>query len=188
MFGYRLRLRSWCRLVLLMLLITGTSAAQANESLVGDLPATDEDLLRFRPTQWLNLSVDVEEHFLGTASPGSGMTIGSLAVLPSVVVQWPDQPFQPYVNAGLGLRIGGFTSDTTSIPLTLRFEERLTLQIGGGIAYDLGNGFSLTGSTYFSREKTSDLLSHFSASSFPLVQNDLDVNAYTVELGFRLVY
>lgn len=171
-----------------MLCVAGISTAQVNEPLFNDLPGADHDLLRFRPAQWINLAVDVEEHVMGTASPLSGMTIGSLEVLPSVVVQWPDQRFRPYINAGLGLRIGGLTSDSTSIPLTLRFEERLTMQIGGGIAYDLGKGFSLIGSTYFSREKTTDLLSYFSAPSFPLLQDDLDVNAYTVELGFRLVY
>jgi hypothetical protein len=171
-----------------MLLVAGLSSGRANDSLFGDLPGTDHDLLRFRPAQWIHLSVDVEEHVLGPSSPVSDTTMGSMTVLPSIVVQWPDARFRPYINAGLGLSIGGFTSDTTSIPLALRFEEKMMLQIGGGIAYDLGHGFSLTGSTYFSRVKTTDLLSHVSTPSFPLVQDDLEVNAYTVELGFRLVY
>lgn len=186
--GCQLGSRCWYGWAFLMLFVVEIAAAQVKEPLLGDLSGTDNDLLRFRPAQWINLSVDVEEHVMGTASPLSGLTMGSLAVLPSLVVQWPDPRFRPYINAGLGLRIGGFTSDSTSIPLTLRFEERLTMQIGGGIAYDLGKGFSLIGSTSFSREKTTDLLSYVAQPSFPLVQDDLDVNAYTVELGFRLVY
>ncbi len=184
----RLRSWLWCGLVFLMVWVGGMSSGRADNSLFGGLPSADHNFLRFSPTQWINLSVDVEEHFLGAESPVSGSTIGSLTVLPSIVVQWPALRFRPYINAGLGLGIGGFTYDTTSIPLSLRFEERLMLKIGGGIAYDLGKGFSLTGSTYFSQVKTTNLLSHFSTSSFPLVQDDLDVNAHTVELGIRLVY
>ena len=184
----RLRAWTWCSLVLLMVLVGGVSAGRANDSLLADLPGADNDFLRFRPAQWISLTVDVEKNFLGTTSPVSGTTIGSLTVLPGIVLQWPEPHFRPYINAGLGLSIGGLTSDTTSIPLSMRFEEKLMLQIGGGIAFDLGKGFSLTGSTYFSREKTTDLLSHFSTPSYPFVQDDLEVNAYTVELGIRFVY
>lgn len=179
----------WCEVVLLLMLVVGGMApVHARYSRFGDLPSADDDFLRFQPAQWINLSVDIEEHVAGVQSSPTEMTIGSLTVLPKIVVTWPKLRMRPYLDAGLGLRIGGFTDDTASIPLSLRFEETLMLKIEGGIAYDLGKGFSLTGSTYFSRLKTTNLLSQFSTPTFSFVQDDLDENSYTVELGLRLAY
>ena len=185
----RLKSCPWVGLLLvLMVWVGGMSSSQADNSLFGELSSADHDFLRFRPTQWINLSVAMEEEIPGAESTVSGSKVGSLTVLPSIMVQWPNLRVRPYLDAGVGLNIGGLTSGTSGILLPLRFEEKLLLQVGGGITYDLGKGFSLSSSTTFSREKTTELLSHFSTPLFPLAQDDLEVNSYTVELGIRLIY
>jgi hypothetical protein len=169
--------------VLLLLLLSGRAFGASDDFLHTDVLGAEP--LRLPVRQWVRLLVDIEEYYpVVEYADRSSSTTRSLAILPSIRVTAPDQHFQPYIGAGLGLGISGYTPSTATVPLPLGTEESLIWHIGGGIEYHLRPGFSLTGSARYAQFRTTDLLS----SSLPVIRDGLDFDVYTVELGIRLAY
>jgi hypothetical protein len=168
-------------------LLSISGLAHAGDLLQRDLLIGEEDLLRLPVSQWVQLTVDIEEYrpFVEYVDHSSSIT-RSLAILPSLRVVAPHQHFQPYLGAGFGLGISGFTPRTAIAPVPLGIEESLVLHVGGGMTYRLGEKVALTGSARFAQFKTPDLLQRFSSPQ--LIQHGLDFNAYTVEFGLRWAY
>jgi opacity protein-like surface antigen len=166
-------------------LLGGFTFAYAGDILKGALQIGGEDLLRVPVTQWVRLSVDVEEYRpLVEYADHSSSTTRSLAILPSLQVIAPHRQFQPYLGVGLGLGLSGYTPQSAVVLLPLGIEESLVLHVGGGVTYRLGEKVALTGSARFAQFKTAD-----QRSSVPHVfQDGLDFSAYTVELGLRWAY
>jgi hypothetical protein len=159
----------------------------AGDLLAGGLPVGGDDLLRLPVAQWVQLSVDVEEYrpLVEYVDRSSSIT-RSLAILPSLRVIAPTPHLQPYLGAGLGLSISGYTPQTAVAPLPLGLEESLVLHVGGGVNYRLGEKVALTGSARFAQFKTAELFQR--SSSAALFQDGLDFSAYTVEFGLRWAY
>jgi hypothetical protein len=176
-----------CTLITLLWLLGGLAPGYASDFLEGALPIGGEDLLRVPVTQWVRLSVDVEEYrpLVEYADRSSSLT-RSLAILPSLQVVSPHRQFQPYLGVGLGLGLSGYTPQSAVVLLPLGIEESLVLHVGGGVTYRLGEKVALTGSARFAQFKTTDL---FQRSSAPHVfQDGLDFSSYTVEFGLRWAY
>jgi opacity protein-like surface antigen len=131
--------------------------------------------------------VDLEEYrpLVEYVDHSSSIT-RSRAVLPSLLVIAPHRHFQPYLGAGLGLSLSGYTPRTAEVPLPLGIEESLVLHVGGGVTYRLGENFALMGSARYAQFKTTELLNRLSTPQ--VIQGGLDFNAYTVEFGVRWDY
>jgi hypothetical protein len=177
-----------CGLVTLIWLLGGLTLGYANDIFTGALPVGGEDLLRVPVTQWVRLTVDVEEYrpLVEYADHSSSLT-RSLAILPSLQVVAPHRQFQPYLGAGLGLGLSGYTPQSAVILLPLGIEESLVLHVGGGVTYRLRENVALTGSARFAQFKTADLFQR-SSSTPQVFQDGLDFSTYTVEFGLRWAY
>jgi hypothetical protein len=177
-----------CGLVMLIWACGVPALGYADSLLPGALPIGAEDLLRVPVTQWVRLTVDVEEYRpLVEYSDHSSSLTRSLAILPSLQVAAPHRPFQPYLGLGLGLGLSGYTPQTAVVPLPLGIEESLVLHVGGGVTYWLGEKVALTGSARFAQFKTTDVFQRSSSASH-VFQDGLDFSTYTVELGLRWAY
>jgi hypothetical protein len=160
----------------------------AGDLLPVELPGSGEDLLRIPVTQWVHLTVDVEEYRpLVEYIDHSSSATRSLAILPSLRVVAPHQHFQPYLGAGLGLSLSGFTPHASVVSLPLGIEESFVLHVSGGVTYRLGEKVALTGNARFAQFKTAELFNLFSSAP-PVIQDGLDFSAYTVEFGLRWAY
>jgi hypothetical protein len=175
-----------CSLITLVWFLAMPVLAHAGDLLAEALPIGGDDLLRLPVSQWVQLTVDVEEYrpLVEYVDHSSSLT-RSLAILPSLRVIAPNPYIQPYFGAGLGLSISGYTPQTAVVPLPLGLEESLVLHVGGGVNYRLGENVALTGSARFAQFKTTELFQRSSASLF---QDGLDFSAYTVEFGLRWAY
>jgi hypothetical protein len=180
--------RYLCSFVTLVWLLGGSVPGYAGDVLEGALRIGGEDLLRVPVTQWVRLTVDVEEYRpLVEYADHSSSATRSLAILPSLQVIAPHRQFQPYLGVGLGLGLSGYTPQSAVVLLPLGIEESLVLHVGGGVTYRLGEKVALTGSARFAQFKTADLLQRSSAAPH-VFQDGLDFSAYTVELGLRWAY
>lgn len=182
---YRSCARHLWVLALLMWLPGWSAIGHAADGRPEDFLSVGYEPLRLPERQWVRLLVDIEEYYpvVEYADHSSSVT-RSLAILPSIRVTGPDQHFQPYINAGLGLGISGFKPGTVAVPLPLGTEESLILHIGGGVAYHLRPGLSLTSSARYAQFRTTDLFS----SSLSVIRDGLDFDVYTVEFGIHLAY
>jgi hypothetical protein len=176
------------RLLTLICLLSIPIPGHAGDLLSGELPLSGEDLLRVPVTQWVQLTVDVEEYRpLVEYIDHSSSVTRSLAILPSLRVVAPSQHFQPYLGAGLGLSLSGFTPQTAVVSLPLGIEESLVLHVSGGVTYRLGEKVALTGNARFAQFKTAALFNLFSSAP-PVINDGLEFSAYTVEFGVRWAY
>lgn len=177
-----------CHLVTLIWFLGGPALGSASDLLQGALPIGGEDLLRVPVTQWVRLTVDVEEYrpLVEYADHSSSLT-RSLAILPSLQVAAPHRQFQPYLGVGLGLGLSGYTPQSAVVLLPLGIEESLVLHVGGGVTYRLGEKVALTGSARFAQFKTTDLFQR-SSSAPHVFQDGLDFSSYTVEFGLHWAY
>ena len=154
----------------------------------GALPIGGEDLLRVPVTQWVRLTVDVEEYrpLVEYADHSSSLT-RSLAILPSLQVAAPHRQFQPYLGLGVGLGLSGYTPQSAVVLLPLGIEESPGLARWRWCHLSLGEKVALTGSARFTQFKTADLFQRSSSAS-QVFQDGLDFSTYTVELGLRWAY
>jgi hypothetical protein len=177
-----------CGLVMLIWVCGVPALGHAGDLLQGALSIGGEDLLRVPVTQWVRLTVDVEEHRpLVEYTDHSSSLTRSLAILPSLQVAAPHRQFQPYLGLGVGLGLSGYTPRSAVVLLPLGIEESLVLHVGGGVTYRLGEKVALTGSARFTQFKTADLFQRSSSAS-QVFQDGLDFSTYTVELGLRWAY
>ena len=181
-------IRYRCCVVLLLVLCGLAVSGHAGDGLQTDLSLTDPDPLRLPERRWLGLLVHVAEYYPVVEHADTSSEIRSLAVMPGLVVQVPDQPFRPYIGAGLGLSINGLPLDMSLAPIPSRIEESLVMHVSGGFAYHVGERVALLGSARFAQFKTTDFLGQFAPSSPLPIEHGLDFSAYTVQLGIRLRY
>lgn len=146
----------------LVWLLSVPMLGHASDLFSGELPVSGEDLLRVPVTQWVQLAVDVEEYrpLVEYVDHSSSVT-RSLVILPSLRVVAPNQHFQPYLGAGLGLSLSGFTPQTVLVPLPLGIEESLVLHVSGGVTYRLGEKVALTGNARFAQFRTAEIFNLF---------------------------
>jgi hypothetical protein len=176
------------RLLILVCLLSIPMLGHAGDLFTGELPISGEDLLRVPVTQWVQLTVDIEEYRpLVEYIDHSSSATRSLAILPSLRVVAPNQHFRPYLGAGLGLSLSGFTPQTAVVSLPLGIEESLVLHVSGGVTYRLGEKVALTGNARFAQFKTAELFNLFSSAP-PVIHDGLEFSAYTVEFGLRWAY
>jgi hypothetical protein len=175
-------------LVVLVWVLSIPVLGHAGDLVSSLLPVAGEEVLRLPVTRWVQLTVDIEEYrpLVEYVDHSSSLT-RSLAILPSLRVMAPHRYFQPYLGAGLGLSISGYTPHTAVVPLPLGLEESFVLHVGGGVTYRLGEKVALTGNARFAQFKTSELFQRFSSAP-QVIQDGLDFSAYTVEFGLRWAY
>ena len=136
--------------------------------------------------RWVALRVNVEEWYPHVGEDDDRSEIRSLAVMPELLIQFPNTPFRPYIGMGFGLSFNGLPLDTPLAPPSMSVEESVVMHVSGGFAYHLGDNLALTGSARFSQFGTSHILHHLTPSNSG--SDGLNFSAYTVAFGIRLAY
>lgn len=185
------RVSPWCLWWLCScgLLLVGISCAWgADDSPSLELSPSPSHFLQLPEKQWVALRVNVEEWhpFVGGADDRS--EIRSLAVMPEILIQFPDKSFRPFIGMGFGLSFNGLPFDTPLTPPPTSVEESVVMHVGGGFAYHLGDKLALTGSARFAQFGTSHVLHRLTPSDNALSSDGLHFSAYTVAFGIRLAY
>ena len=161
-------------------------SVRAGDWLTTDLPFVDPVPLRLSTSQWVRLSVHTGAYRTAVEQAGDRSVTRTLALLPSLVLTPPSGPLHPFIGAGVGLSVTELTPGVVHDPL--RLDQRLVMQVGAGIAYDLGRGWALTSSARFAEFKSANLLGALSDSLVALPEAELDFHNYMVEFGVRLSY
>jgi opacity protein-like surface antigen len=179
----------------IVILLVGCSVAMAQSPapdwLRSEQPFALYDPLRLSVPEWISLSLHAGNYRAVVEHNGSTSVARSLTIMPSILVTPPGWLVQPYVGAGFGLSIAEMAPESVREPqkgVPLQLEESLVMHIGGGIAYQVTPGLSLTSSARFAHYRNTDLVGRFAGPNLPLSEDGLDFNAYSVQFGLRLVY
>lgn len=185
------------RVASILILLVGCSVALAQSSaptqdwLRSEQPFALYDPLRLSVPEWVNLSLHTGNYRAVVEHNGSTSVARSLTIMPSILVTPPGWLVRPYVGAGVGLSIAEMAPESVQEPqkgVPLQLEESLVMHIGGGIAYQVTPGLSLTSSARFAHYRNTGIVERFAGPSLPLGEEGLDFDTYSVQFGLRLDY
>jgi hypothetical protein len=183
------------RVTLIAILLLGCSMAIAENAsqdwLRSEPPFAIYDPLRLSIPEWVNLSLHAGNYRAAVEHNGSASMARALTIMPSILVTPPGWLVQPYVGAGFGLSIAEMAPESVRAPqkgVPLQMEESLVMHIGGGIAYQIAPGLSLTSSARFAHYRNTGIVGRFAGPNLPLSEDGLDFNSYSVQFGLHLLY
>lgn len=139
---------------------------------------------------WVKLSVHTGTHRAEVEHNGNSSVARALMIIPSILVTPPGWQLQPYIGAGFGLSLTEMAPEeyVRLLQVPLQLEESLVMQIGGGIAYHIMPGISLTSSAQYAHYRDSDLVDRFAGPNTLVTEEGLGFSAYAVRLGLRVIY
>jgi hypothetical protein len=174
----------WLGSFMLLICLVAVPAPGHTYNLVSaDFPFAVPDQARLPTTRWIRLAVDVEDYYPTSSGRTGSETVHAQAILPELLLQVPDIPFQPYVGMGVGLSFNRSFAEMALSPSLARLQESLITHIGGGFVYHLSEGISLLGGVRYAQFKSTGVLSRLGLSS---VEPTDDFSTYTVEFGIRV--